>query len=143
MAAEQPDLYAVSPNRSNVLAKETFHLRVVYGSGAVASAQGWGGIGVADTATGKMTITLPRTYAKLTGFRWGWAKCAAGAVLTPVILTDSVATADSNGKGYVIVETRANAAGTVTDPASGDELLLEFDVSNDVVNTARQTITVT
>lgn len=142
MAATQPDLYPVSPNRSNVLAKETFHLRVVYGSGAVSSAQGWGGIGVADTATGKMTITLPRTYAKLLGFRWGWAKCAAGAVLFPVILTDSVATADSNGKGYVIVETRTEA-GTATDPASGDELLLEFDVSNDVVNTARQTITVT
>jgi hypothetical protein len=142
MAAVQPDLYAVSPNRSNVLAKETFHLRVIYGSSAVSSAEGWGGIGVADTAAGKMTITLPRTYAKLVGFRWGWAKCAAGAVYFPVILTDSVATADSNGKGYVIVETRTEA-GTATDPANGDELLLEFDVSNDVVNTARQTITVT
>lgn len=142
MAAEQPDLYPVSPNRSNVLAKETFHLRVIYGSSAISSAEGWGGIGVADTAAGKMTITFPRTYAKLVGFRWGWAKLAAGAVYTPVILTDSVATADSNGKGYVIVETRTEA-GTATDPADGDELLLEFDLSNDVVNTARQTITVT
>ena len=142
MAAEQPDLFPVSPNRSNVLAKETFHLRVVYGASAIASAEGWGGIGVADTAAGKMTITFPRTYAKLVGFRWGWAKLAAGAVYTPVILTDAVATADSNGKGSVIVETRTEA-GTATDPASGDELLLEFDLSNDVVNTARQAITVT
>jgi hypothetical protein len=142
MAAEQPDLFPITTGRCNVLAKETFHLRVIYGSGAPASAEGFGGLGVADTATGKITITFPRTYAKLLGFRWGWAKCAAGAVFFPVILTDSVATADSNGKGYVILETRAEA-GTASDPADGDELLLEFDVSNDVVNTARIAITVT
>lgn len=141
MARTQPDLYAVSPNRCNVLAKETFHLRVIYGSAAVSSAEGFGGIAVADTATGKMTITFPRTYRKLMGFRWGWGKCAAGAVLFPVILTDTVATDNGSGQGTVVVETRTEA-GTATDPASGDELLLEFDVTLDVTNDD-QTITVT
>lgn len=141
MARTQPDLYAVSPNRSNVLAKETYHLRVIYGSGAPASAEGFGGIAVADSATGKMTITFPRTYRKLMGFRWGWGKCAAGAVLFPVILTDSVATDNGSGQGTVVVETRTEA-GTATDPASGDELLLEFDVTLDITNDD-QTITVT
>lgn len=141
MARTQPDLYAVSPNRSNVLAKETYHLKVVYGSSAIASAEGFGGLAVEDTSAGKMTITLPRTYRKLVGFRWGWGKCAAGAVYYPVILTNSVATDNGSGQGTIVLETRTEA-GTATDPASGDELLLEFDVTMDVTND-NQTITVT
>jgi hypothetical protein len=132
MAAYQPDLFPVSTGRANVQSKETFHLRVVYGASAIASAEGKD-LQLADTATGKMTVTLPRTYRKLLGFRWGWAKCAAGAVYFPVILTDAVDTASSSGGGTLVIETRTEA-GTATDPANGDELLLEFDVSLDTVN---------
>ncbi len=131
MSAYQPDLFPASLNRGNVPSKETFHLRVVYGSSAVASAKGKD-LQLEDTAAGKMTITFPRTYGKLVGFRWGWAKLAAGAVYFPVILTDGIATASASGGGTLIVETRTEA-GTATDPASGDELLLEFDVSSDVL----------
>ncbi len=131
MPAYQPDLQQVSINRQNVPAKETFHLRVIYGSSAIASAKGMA-LALADTSAGKMTVTFPRTYAKLVGFRWGWAKCAAGAVFFPVILTDAIATASASGGGTLVIETRTEA-GTATDPASGDELLLEFDVSSDAL----------
>lgn len=140
MAAYEPDLFRDLPGRSNVPGRQTFTLEVTYGTNAVASA--WGkDLRVEDTSAGKMTITLPRTYRKLTGFRWGWKKCQAGAVYLPVILTDAVATASTAGGGTIIVETRTEA-GTATDPASGDILLLEFDVSLDVL-TDNYAITVT
>jgi hypothetical protein len=121
--AYEPDLFP-SQGRSNIAGKVTYHVGITYGSSAVASYYGKH-VTVADTATGKMTITLPRSYGKLTGFRWGWTKCAAGAVYFPVILTNNIAT-----DGTLVVETRAEA-GTASDPASGDELFLEFDVSLD------------
>jgi hypothetical protein len=132
--SREPDLFP-SQGRSNVPGKQTFHLEVTYGSSAVASA--WGkDLALEDTSAGKMTITLPRTYRKLTGFRWGWKSCAAGAVFYPVILTNNITTT-----GVLIVETRTEA-GTATDPASGDILSLEFDVSLDVL-TDGYAITVT
>lgn len=120
------------PNSSsNVPSKRTFSLLVTYTAGAPLSF--WGkDLDVDDTATGKMTINFPRTYRKLTGFRWGWVKCAAGAVYFPVILTDGIATPNANGGGTLVVETRTEA-GTATDPASGDVLSLEFDVSLDAL----------
>ncbi len=116
---------------SNVPGKRTFHLEVVYTAGAPLSY--WGkDLTVADTATGKITVTFPRTFRKLTGFRWGWSSLAAGAVYFPVILTDAIATASSTGGGTLVIETRTEA-GVATDPASGDKLLLEFEVSNDAL----------
>jgi hypothetical protein len=132
MGAYHPDLFPVSTGRTNVQAAETFYLKVVYGSAAIASAQGKD-LQLADTATGKMTVTFPRTYRELLGFSWGWASCAAGAVYFPVILTDDLDTASSSGGGTLVIETRTEA-GTATDPASGDVLILRFDVSLDVTN---------
>jgi hypothetical protein len=130
MAAYEPALFP-SQGRSNVPGKQTLHVELTYGASGPASA--WGAhMAVADTDTGKVTITFPRTYRKLVGFRWGWTKCAAGAVYFPVILTNSIATASSSGGGTVVVETRTEA-GTATNPASGDVLILEFDVSLDVL----------
>lgn len=131
MAAYEPDLFALPAKSSNTPGEQTFKLEVTYGASAPSAA--WGkDLAVADTATGKITVAFPRTYRKLTGFRWGWKSCAAGAVYFPVILTNSIATADSSGRGYLVIETRTEA-GTATDPASGDVLALEFDVSNDVL----------
>ncbi len=131
MPAYEPALF---PNTGvcNVPGKQTFHLQVTYGAGAPASA--WGAyLAVADTATGKITVTFPRTYRKLVAFRAKYLKCAAGAVLFPVILTNSIDTASTSGGGTVVIETRTEA-GTATDPASGDIIGFEFDVSNDVLN---------
>jgi hypothetical protein len=129
MPAREPDLFL--RGRTNTPAEHTFKLEVTYGASGPSSA--WGkDLAVADTATGKVTVTFPRTYRKLTGYRWGWKKCAAGAVYFPVILTNSIATASSSGGGTLVIETRTEA-GTATDPASGDVLCLEFDVSLDVL----------
>jgi hypothetical protein len=114
------------PGKTNTPAEQTFKLEVTYGASGPSSA--WGkDLAVANTATGKITVTLPRSYAKLTGFRWGWKTLAAGAVYFPVILTDNTAV-----DGTLVIETRTEA-GTATDPASGSVLLLEFDVTLDVV----------
>ncbi len=119
-------------DRSNVPAKRTFSLLITYTAGAPLSF--WGkDLDVDDTATGKITINFPRTYRKLTGFRWGWTKCQAGAVFFPVILTNSIATANANGGGSLVIETRTEA-GVATDPASGDELSLEFEVTLDALS---------
>lgn len=139
MGAYQPDLYQ-QPQKSNAKSTETYHATVVYGSGAPASGKGRY-MAVADTATGKITVTFPRTYRRLLAFSWGWIKCAAGAVYYPVILTNSIDTASATGGGTLVLETRTEA-GTATDPASGDELSLTFVVSLDSVNDD-DTITVT
>ena len=125
MPAYEPDLFP-SQGRSNVPGRQTLFLEVTYGTGAPASF--WGkDMAVADTAQGKITVTLPRPYRKLTGFRWGWKSIAAGAVYFPVILTNNIAT-----DGTLVIETRTEA-GTATDPVSGDVLGLEFDVSLDAL----------
>lgn len=130
MAAYEPDL--APAGRTNYPSSEqTFKVTLVFGSSALASYKSKH-LTVARSAAGKYTITLPRTYGYRTGFRWGWGKCAAGAVYYPVILTSSQSTASSTGGGTFVVETRTEA-GTATDPASGDELHLEFDVCNDAL----------
>lgn len=131
MTAYEPDLFP-SRGSSNQPGKQTFHLEVTYGSSAIASAKGRF-LAVEDTAAGKMTVTFPRTYRRLTGFRWGWSSLAAGAVYFPVVLTNDIDTASASGGGSLVIETRTEA-GTATDPASGDKLLLEFDVTYDVAD---------
>lgn len=132
MSAYEPDLFRLDAGQTNVPGKKTFHLEVTFGSASIASAHGKD-LAVEDTSDGKLTVTFPRTYRRLTGFRHGWLKCQAGAVYFPVILTNSIDTAAASGGGTIIVETRTEA-GTATAPASGDILSLEFDVALDVLN---------
>ncbi len=127
--AYEPDLFP-NQGRANMAGKFTFHLRVIYGSSAITSYKGKH-LTVVDVSAGNMTITFPRPYRELIGFRWGWAKLGAGAVYFPVILTDAMATT-----GILTLETRTEA-GTATDPATGSELLLEFDTSLEVLNDDR------
>lgn len=132
MPSNEPDLFAIPAKSTNTPGISTFNLEITYGAGDPASA--WGkDLAVANTSTGKITVAFPRTYRKLTGFRWGWKKCAAGAVYFPVILTNSIDTPDSSGRGFLVIETRTGA-GTATDPASGDVLSLEFEVTLDSLN---------
>lgn len=118
---------------SNINGRKTLVIELVYGVSGVASAIGKGFQLVNNTATGKVTITFDRTYRHIKNFNWGWKVCGAAAVLTPVILTNGISTADTNGGGTVIIETRASA-GTATNPSNGDKLTLCFDVSNDVLS---------
>lgn len=139
----EPDLFRLPPGCTNAPGEQKFRLIVTYGSGAPASA--WGkDLEVSDTATGKITVTFPRTYRKLVDFDAHYLKCQAGAVLFPVILTNSIDTegsAGSNSGGQIVIETRTEA-GTATDPASGDIIEYEFVVSNDSL-TDNYAITIT
>lgn len=129
MAAIEP---ALQPRgRTNVFSEHTLKCTLVFGSSVLSDTYGKS-LSVARNSAGNYTVTLPRTYRYLTGFRWGWSKLAAGAVYFPVILTNAVATA-TNGCGTIVLEVRTEA-GTATDPASGSELIVEFDVTTDVLN---------
>lgn len=130
MPAYEPALYP--KGRSNYpTSEQTFKVTLVFGASALASYKSKF-LTVTRSTNGKYTVTLPRTYGYRTGFRWGWGKLAAGAVYFPVILTSSQDTASATGGGTFVVETRTEA-GVATDPASGDELHLEFDVCNDAM----------
>lgn len=132
MAATEPALFP-SQGRSNVPAKQTFHLELTYGASGPASAKG-NFLAVGDTTTGQVTVTFPKTYRRLVGFRWGWTKLAAGAVYFPIVVDRAaIATASTSGGGTLVIETRAED-GTATDPASGSVLALEFDVTNDILD---------
>lgn len=132
MPAYEPALYP--KGRGNYpTSEQTFKASLVFGA-AVLSSYKTKHLTIARNSPGNYTVTLPRTYSRRTGFRWGWGKCAAGAVLFPVILTSTPDSASSTGGGTFVVELRTGA-GTATDPASGDELDLEFDVCNDALLT--------
>ncbi len=126
MPAYEPDLFP-SQGRSNVPGKQTFHVKLTFGSSVLTSYKGKY-MTVARNSAGNYTITFPRPYRELVNFRAGWLKCAAGAVYFPVILTNSIDT-----DGTVVVEIRTEA-GTATDPASGNIIALVFDVTLDVLN---------
>lgn len=92
-------------------------------SGAVSSFKG---AGLADASppvrasAGTYTITLDRQYAGgLVGFGGGF-KRAAGATLQPTITSG-----DGSSSAVLTVQTQV-AAGTATDPSSGDVVYLEF-----------------
>lgn len=130
MPAYEPSLYP--KGRSNYpTSEQTFKACLMFGASVLTSYKSKH-LTIVRNSAGNYTVTLPRTYAYRTGFRWGWAKCAAGAVYFPVILTSTPDTASASGGGTFIVETRTEA-GVATDPASGNELCLEFDVCNDAL----------
>jgi hypothetical protein len=131
MPAYEPNLALAG--RQNAYATHTFHLTLNLGNTVLTSFDGKD-LDVARDSAGKYTIYLPRTYAKRINVQMTWGKCAAGAVLLPVVLTDSVATAHATtGGGTLVIETRTEA-GVATDPASGDELDIVIVVSNDALN---------
>jgi len=130
MPSYEPSLYP--KGRGNYPASDqTFKATLVFGASVLSSTK-TKHLTVVRNSAGNYTVTLPRVYARRTGFRWGWGKCAAGAVYYPVILTSTPDTASSSGGGTFVVEIRTEA-GVATDPASGNELDLEFDVCNDAL----------
>ncbi len=87
------------------------------GSGAVASQSNLPDIGVARTGAGtySITFTIPAPDWEF----YPGIKSAAGTVVTASL------TAESPTAGTATLVTR-NAAGTATDPASGDVIFLHF-----------------
>lgn len=114
---------------TNFTGVDVFHAVVTFGSSSVSSVQTREVVSIARNSAGQYTVTLPRIYRTLVGVRGSWIR-PSGATLQ---LDVDASTVDSDGK--LILESRV-AAGTATDPTSGDKLLLEIKVSNDPFNDA-------
>lgn len=123
-----PPAYA-KPALNNVYDRRDFNCTLRFGASALASFGGKDLVGSRVTA-GQFKVALPCAFRQRSGFKWGWGKYAAGAVYFPVILTDN---SNVEADPCLIVETRTEA-GVATDPATGNELDLEFSFSGNVLN---------
>lgn len=100
------------------------HLRIPIGaSGATGTVVGFGVTAVAKNTTGVYDITLDRGYAKIVSFD-GSIIAASGALNHPVLKADYTA-----GSLTLQFQTCVQA-GTATEPASGDIILLDICFSD-------------
>jgi len=111
---------------TNVFGEHLYKVRVTFGSNAIASYLSKD-VTIARANTGQYTVTFPKYHTALTDFSFGM-KDATGATLNFVVSADNLASA-----GTLTVEAHV-AAGTATDPASGDVAYLTFGVSDDNLN---------
>lgn len=96
------------------------HVKIPIGaSGATGTIVGYGVTAVAKNTTGVYDITLDRGYAKLISFD-GSCIAASGALNHPVLKADYTA-----GSATLQFQTCVQA-GTATEPASGDIILLDI-----------------
>jgi hypothetical protein len=114
---------------SNFTGVQKFHVVVTFGNTVVSTVQTREVRSFVRTTAGTYTVTLPRNYRTLVGIRTSWFR-PAGATLQADVDASTI-TAD----GKFVIETRV-AAGTATDPTTGDKLMLEILVSNDPFNDA-------
>lgn len=114
----------MSPSRSNVPGKSTFHVPVTFGAASVSSYNKASEIVFARTGAGTYTVTFPKAYRKLVGIS-GVHQKAAGATLIPAIASETLAT-----DGVINLELR-DGAGAATDPGNGEKVYFTFDVSDD------------
>lgn len=105
-----------------------FHAFLSFGSSVLSTVQ-TREMTVARNSAGNYTVTLPRIYRQLVEVRFGLID-AAGAVIFPVVRTNSVDTA-----GTLVFEL-VTETGTATDPDSGSKGMLVVSVSNDPFNDA-------
>lgn len=106
-----------------------FHAFLSFGSSVLSTVQTRELVSVARNSPGNYTVTLPRIYRQLVEVRFGLID-AAGAVIFPVVRTNSVDTA-----GTLVLEL-VTETGTATDPDNGSKGMLVVAVSNDPFNDA-------
>lgn len=99
----------------------TMQLRITIGaSGAVTSTVGYGASSVAKNTTGVYDITLDRAWGKVQHLN-GSVIRASGATLHPILRADyDPASVGKTLQFYTVI-----AAGTATEPSSGDIILLD------------------
>jgi hypothetical protein len=105
-----------------------FHAKLTFGTASLSTVQ-TRELSVARTSAGKYTVTLPRSYRNLCEFR-AMKMDTSGAVLSPVVQSDTVAT-----DGKMVFELRTEA-GVATDPDLNTKLMIVVAVSNDPFNDA-------
>lgn len=121
--------YMDGKSTPNVYGEHLFKLRVTFGSSSTVTFRSKDAT-IAKTTTTTFTVTLPKAYAEITEFNYGWKAATGVAPLIVKIITNNVAV-----DGTIVLETEAsNTAGTPTAPASGDVLYLNLGVSCDALN---------
>jgi hypothetical protein len=122
----EPDL--TTSGKSSVYDEHTFKLRVLFGSSAITSYRSKD-VTIARNGAGNYTLQLPKTYEELVDFKGSLILHAAGQHLFFSVKTETLST-----DGTCVVEART-AAGTATDPASGDKATLTISASSNPLNT--------
>lgn len=113
--------------QTNAYGAVDFYVAVTLGVAVVSTYFGGCMVTVARNSAGNYTITLPKVYRTLLMFEGGMQQ-ASGATLQPTLVSETL-----NTDGKLIVETRV-AAGTATEPATGNKMFLKFTVSSDYLN---------
>jgi hypothetical protein len=114
---------------TNVYGEHHFKIRATFGATSTVTYRSKDAT-IAKTTTTTFTVTLPKPYAEITDFSYGWFAATGVAPLAVKIITNNVAT-----DGTLVLETEdTNSAGTPTAPASGDVLYLTIGVSCDTQN---------
>lgn len=114
---------------SNVYAEHTYKIQATFGSSSAVTYYSKDAT-IAKTTTTTFTVTLPKAYKRITGFRQGWKKATGADPLAFQITTDNAATDGT----IVFTSVSTNSAGTATAPASGDVIWLEVSVSDSLLN---------
>lgn len=124
MSGYQPSLQA--PAMSNVFDEEIFRLVATFGTASISSVFGKD-VTLARNSTGNYTLTLPQPYRRITSIS-AIFQDATGATLSLVLVSETIAT-----DGKAVFEARV-AAGTATEPATGDKLFLSVGVTRNSAN---------
>lgn len=111
----------------NAYSVAEFFVPITFGVASVSTYFGGCQVTVARNSAGNYTITLPNVYRAILFFDAGIQQ-ASGATLQAFIASETVAT-----DGKLIIETRI-AAGTATEPATGNKMFLRLAVSRDYMN---------
>jgi hypothetical protein len=113
---------------TNVFTEHLYKIRATFGAASALTFRSKDAT-IAKTTTTTFTVTLPKNYAEITDFSFGWFGATGVAPLVCKIITNNVTT------GSVVIETEAaNTAGTPTAPATGDVLYLTLGVTADTLN---------
>lgn len=112
----------------NAFGEHVFLLRVKFGTSVITSTRSMHAT-IKRNSTGNYTLTLPKAYHEITRFYCGWFRADSQNALAMQLVTIS----DLSVGGTLTLES-VIAAGTATDPASGDYCYIEVGVSCDSLN---------
>jgi hypothetical protein len=112
---------------TNWIGVKRFYCFVTFGSSAVSTVQTREIVSFVRNSAGNYTVTFPRYYRQLCSVGATLID-ASGAVIFPVVATNSIDTA-----GTIVMEMRTET-GTATDVDSGSKVMFVFEVSNEPFN---------
>lgn len=113
----------------NVYDEHVFKVRVTFGATSTVTFRSKDAT-IAKTTTTTFTVTLPKPYAEITDFSFGWAKATGADPLAFQITTNNIATDGT----LVLTTVSTNSAGVATAPAQGDVAYITLGASCATLN---------